>query len=559
MITQLSLRHWPGMRLTWAHGCVVLHSGDEPGAGAMAVAASSSVANELCVVVGSHRVRIHPAMIEELADILAGQLPWGCTGLRLVAWDGACAEEDRPAPAYLLAARLGIAVVAPAGPLLGVPGGALFAPRGSGVQRPGGWWRFLPGTAPVRVGWRFPTPEWESDVSQVAELPNDLVIDQIPAGLWLHRHGSGSVTDLVYSVPVDPADPALVLSHPAEEPLRSDEFAGALNALSHQTARRVVFTPYGPQPLADGRLGEVATVILGQPARVRTGLPLHTPSGQRAVVTVDENGVPRWRPFARELHHVTPAAPPDAVDWVNPAPAVLTVPAGAAAFDLGYRWVAEVIEAGLWLRPEHVLEAGDWVRSLPLDVDRCSIVIGAPHAPDPTPPPGLVAALLDQLPSDARARLRLSVPRSVGAHVHEFLADLQALLPGTGQVQLLDDERRYEQPGLPGHDVGGQSQWQQGHDGRWSAPVDPWDGRGGQLAPEVGYQPDVREDPEVDTDTQTALAQGKEIKSHRNGAKRGRGKGDDEVPTASDTAELKRLLGFFDEIRRARAWDEEGD
>jgi hypothetical protein len=46
-----------------------------------------------------------------------------------------------------------------------------------------------------------------------------------------------------------------------------------------------------------------------------------------------------------------------------------------------------------------------------------------------------------------------------------------------------------------------------------------------------------------------------EIRSHRNG-------GDKPVQSGhkeghADTRELERLLGFFDEIRRARAWDEE--
>jgi hypothetical protein len=46
-----------------------------------------------------------------------------------------------------------------------------------------------------------------------------------------------------------------------------------------------------------------------------------------------------------------------------------------------------------------------------------------------------------------------------------------------------------------------------------------------------------------------------EIRSHRTAAgKGGRGGRDDDKAT---TSELNRLLGFFDEIRKARAWDEE--
>ena len=52
------------------------------------------------------------------------------------------------------------------------------------------------------------------------------------------------------------------------------------------------------------------------------------------------------------------------------------------------------------------------------------------------------------------------------------------------------------------------------------------------------------------------VAPRREVRSHRGGGdKSGRDREDDH----STTQELRRLLGFFDEIRRARAWDEEDD
>ena len=208
--TQVSLRHWPGMLLTWVDGSVVVHAGTHPSGNALAVIAQSAGNGELCVVVSSHTVRLLPIMVEELAEALYGRLPRGCTAIRLVAWDGGCGHSERPAPAYLLASRLNVPVIAPAGPLLGVPGGALFAPAGRGNERRGGWWRFLPGAVPVRVGWRFPAPPWEADLNELGELPDGVVADQVPAGIWLHRPGHYSVTDLVFSVPVDPGAPAII-------------------------------------------------------------------------------------------------------------------------------------------------------------------------------------------------------------------------------------------------------------------------------------------------------------------------------------------------------------
>jgi hypothetical protein len=453
MTAQVGLRHWPGVRLSWVGNGVVVHSGSEPGSRAAAVVASWAPADELCVVVNSHTVRLLPAMVDELADVLALRLPPGCAAIRLVAWDGACSHNDRPAPAYLLAARLGIEVIAPAGPLLGVPGRSLFAPPARGPQRRGGWWRFRAGTVPALVGWRFPAPRWEIDLNAVGEVPRGLVLDQVPAGIWLHRPGHRSVTDLVFSVPVDPADPALILSHPSEPALHADDLRRAANALPPRAVERVILTPYGQRPVAEGSVGEVAAAVLGKTVRVRTGLPLCAAAGQRAVVAIDDRGLPRWRPFAREVQYTPRTIAPSVVDWANPAPSLLAEPTGLATFALDAGWVVEAIEAGLWLRPVHPLESASWIRALPLDVDRCTVVVGAPHVSDPAPSDLLVTALLKQLPADARARLRLAVPRGVTAQVLQLAAAVCTQLPGDSEVELLAaDDRRptvVTQPVLP--------------------------------------------------------------------------------------------------------------
>jgi hypothetical protein len=66
----------------------------------------------------------------------------------------------------------------------------------------------------------------------------------------------------------------------------------------------------------------------------------------------------------------------------------------------------------------------------------------------------------------------------------------------------------------------------------------------------TGYEPDPEQ-----TDDPQDLVQRAEIRSHRTaGGKGGKAGRDDDKAT---TSELNRLLGFFDEIRKARAWDEE--
>jgi hypothetical protein len=105
---QLSLRHWPDMRLTWVDGCAMVHAGPEPGAGMTSLVTKASGSTELAVVVTSHTLRLLPAMMNELADVLAERVPPRCTRIRLVAWNSGCLHDDRPAPAYQLATRLGI-------------------------------------------------------------------------------------------------------------------------------------------------------------------------------------------------------------------------------------------------------------------------------------------------------------------------------------------------------------------------------------------------------------------------------------------------------------------
>ncbi|SRR6266536_971336 len=494
---QLSLRHWPDMRLTWVSGCAMVHSGREPGAAATALVARATDPAELAVVVTSHTVRLVPAMMNELADLLAERLPPRCTRLRLVAWNSGCLHDDRPAPAYQLATRLGLEVMAPAGPLLGVPGGSLFAPAGRGAQRPGGWWRFAPGSAPSRMGWRYPAPPWEADLGDPGELGPDLIVEQVPAGLWVHRRGYRAVTDLVYSVPSDLADPALIVSHPDEAPLHRDDLGRVVAALHPRALSRIVFTPYGPQPVDGGRLGDVASSLLGGAARVRTGLPLCAAAGKRALVTIDSDSKPRWRPFVRELSYQPHAAFAAAADWTNPAPNFLAPPVAHATFALGSGWAAEVIEAGLWIRPAQVHESAEWVRNLPLHVDECAVVIGAAAGGYPPPPGPVVATLLSHLPADARTRVRIALPRGAADDVTGLAHALCAQLPETGPPRMLG----HEEPEPQG------------------PPVLPR----------------------------------QEIRSHRNGSSGGKPSKDDRATTS----ELHRLLGFFDEIRKARAWDEE--
>jgi len=82
---QVRLRHWPGMKVSWLGAGAVVHSGEEPSAGSAALVVSPHGSTECAVVISSHTVKLQPAMIEELAEVLANGLPRGFTAMRFVA------------------------------------------------------------------------------------------------------------------------------------------------------------------------------------------------------------------------------------------------------------------------------------------------------------------------------------------------------------------------------------------------------------------------------------------------------------------------------------------
>src|SRR5438270_5146219 len=91
---QVTLRHWPGMKLSWLGAGAVLHSGDDPTPSAAQLVVSPHGSTECAVVIGSHNVKLQPEMVEGLAEVLAHGLPRGFSTMRFVAGAGAFALGD---------------------------------------------------------------------------------------------------------------------------------------------------------------------------------------------------------------------------------------------------------------------------------------------------------------------------------------------------------------------------------------------------------------------------------------------------------------------------------
>ncbi|MBB5874202.1 hypothetical protein F4553_007636 [Allocatelliglobosispora scoriae] len=471
---------------------------------AMKVARSLPVERDrLNVVMTDPGLVGHP----ELAQRLRRWVPGRADSMRLIA---PCAASPGPTgtiPAQRLGDLLDCDVIAPVGEFVAVPGGSLFALAGKDAAGSGQWLRFRQGRPPVPAGRRFPAPVWEVELAEFVDpgIP-ELSIEEIPAGLWVHWARLGGdrpdPNDLAYSSPVEAESVVLLVSRPGDAPLRASDLRRVIEALPAPILERLVVVPYGDDPVSDGALGEVIAAAAGRSVRVRTGLPLHLAGRGQHMVAVGADGRPTWIPFAREVAW-RPHGGSRLLAWTAPVEQLL--PTGPGQLMLNERWMVEVVEAGLWIREAHRSEGAGAVRRLPLDADRCTVVIGVGDADQIQPPWRAVERLLKQLPPDALARLRLAVPAAAG--------EWFAVAVTRGCRSVLDGDAP---------DVLTRS----GRLVPWTTASAPVPQHTVQTAPDTAEQP-------------APSISAPEARRRR-----------------SKETELSSLLSFVDQIRRAPAWDE---
>jgi len=364
----------------------------------------------VCVVMPDAAVAADP----ELAARLRDWVPMRYESVRLVAPRAAVASPGASQPpAQTLCDLLDAEVIAPDGELAAVPGGHLFVPAGpDGSAR--GWWRFRPGRPPQLGGRRYPVPEWERALADFAETGvAELAIEEIPAGLWVHRTGgpAGRPDDLAFAVTPQPDTVALLVSRPGDQPLRAADLRRVVAQTPERLRDRLVVIPYGDHPVADAPLGAVVSLALNRTLRVSTGLPLPLAGRGNQVTAVGADGEPAWTPFAREVSW-RPHGGARILSWGTPADQLL--PAGPAQFLLNDRWVVEVVEAGLWIHEIDRAEGASLIRQLPLEAEHCTVVIGVCDDAQRPPPWRAIRRLLRRLPEQAYSRLRLTVPAPAG-------------------------------------------------------------------------------------------------------------------------------------------------
>jgi len=306
---------------------------------------------------------------DDLADGVQGWLhelarEQGASQLRLVVEIAPGATDSVRSALHRFTDATGIRLLVPSGRLLEVPGDTLFPVAETGA---GTWQRFVPGhDRPLPVGpWSF-TAQWHTDLGLLPPigLVPGLRAVPVPAGVLLLAEDEPAPgwDDVVYSVPVDPRRPLVMVLQSNDFPLSADRIAEYLMALPGQVRGLVRFAATGDLALTPD-WQEIAET-LEEEITVLTGLPLDV-GGEPvvSVVSVTDDGEPlvRWRPPATHLLH-TPsygAGPRPArvvgVQSLSWPPELEAVAGGddpncPNIYSLKGSWEVEVVPCGFLLR-----------------------------------------------------------------------------------------------------------------------------------------------------------------------------------------------------------------
>ncbi|MEU8328665.1 hypothetical protein [Micromonospora sp. NPDC048839] len=236
------------------HGsaAVISHLGDPPSLLWQMLRTAVAASDDVLVMTSERAVRSAACggVLRGVVEGAAGE--WG-VGRVWVAASGL----GRPDEAYAswltrLAARTGVELLAPDGPVHATPDGTLYAAGGTGAW---GWRSFRPGAGSPVVGNRYPVPSWESALADRPVVLSGLVADPVPAGVLLRASAAAPATagDPAYDVPVDRHRPALLLRQVGEPPPDPRSLAGIFAGLPARTIVRIetaLLDPTAPPPRA---------------------------------------------------------------------------------------------------------------------------------------------------------------------------------------------------------------------------------------------------------------------------------------------------------------------
>ncbi|GLY31520.1 hypothetical protein [Kineosporia sp. NBRC 101731] len=224
--------------------------------------------------------------------------------LRIIVETGTTIQGELRAAAHRLADGRGLRVVISPGRLLHVPGRTLFPLDGTGHTT---WQQFVPGhPQPISTGPWFFTARWRSAPALLppAGLIPGLRVLPVPSGVVLVPDGIDSlpVDDVVYSVPVDPQHPLVVVHWLLGPGIEADQVAGYLALLPAELRQQLRLAPAGLPPT--GQIWQEIVDVLEEEVVALTGLPLLFDQERTvSVVALGSDGQieVRWQPVATHL------------------------------------------------------------------------------------------------------------------------------------------------------------------------------------------------------------------------------------------------------------------
>ncbi|WP_432049430.1 discoidin domain-containing protein [Verrucosispora sp. NA02020] len=383
-----------GSALNWVGDRVAVVGADPTGAVA-AAATGLAAERDVVTVVGPLDTAEDWAFVETVLPIA---VPPGSRARVAVA--GAAGRGLAGRLARELTATLDV----PRAEVLLVPGGSLFAVDG--------WLRHTPDGVASPAGHRSPQPPWENDVDKLcaATRPGELVLLPVPAGMWLFGRLPGTpmpdYDDPAYGVPMDADRPVLLIGRPGQPEPEADAIVEFLDRLPSRLRQQLVLASYGSVTTTAAAATSLARET-GVPVQVHTGLPALTPEGRPTSLAVD-HAAATWEPIATVLSF-PPEGPARPVGPVRGLDGYQELTENV--FRLGERWVAEVTQSGLWVRPPEQEHAARLVRSHPWTSGKVRIFVGVPGKPPRYHVLPVLGAMLGRMPAETRQRVELSPAR----------------------------------------------------------------------------------------------------------------------------------------------------
>jgi len=273
-------------------------------------------------------------------------------------------------------------------------------PPSSGVER-----RLRTGPIQVRTEHAppaAPEPLWTRLVPETASAATgSLVVDPIPAGLWIHT--APTAAHEPFSLPRRNDGLTIVVGGPGDQ-VAPTELVTALRWLGESARLWIRLAPYG-QRQTTVALGQYIADALGERVEIYTGLPGMKGGRPLHVETFDADGAAIWAPYAQLLVHHPGSPAPVLLACRAPLPELAEV--GLGRYRLNETAVLETVACGLWLHePSQSDDAG--VRRRPCQPDRCDIIVGTPTE---APSPSLLSAataVLARLDSESTAVARVA-------------------------------------------------------------------------------------------------------------------------------------------------------